>query len=65
MWGPSTGTFHKPPINFGWKELHNVLHNCCSSQYTIRTIKSGRIGWPIHVARIGKHTTDYSLTYVK
>jgi hypothetical protein len=38
-----------------WKELHNEeLHNLYSSPNIIRMIKSRRMGWASHVARMGR-----------
>jgi hypothetical protein len=38
-----------------WRKLHNVeFHNLYSSPNTIRVIKSRRMRWAGHVARIGK-----------
>jgi hypothetical protein len=38
----------------GWKELHNEeLHNLYSSPSIIRIIKSKRMRWEWHVARMG------------
>jgi hypothetical protein len=39
----------------GWKKLHNEeLHNLHSSPYKIRVIKSRRVSWAKHVARMGR-----------
>jgi hypothetical protein len=39
----------------GWRKLHNEeVHNLYSSSSTIRMIKSRKIGWVGHVARMGK-----------
>jgi hypothetical protein len=38
-----------------WRELHNEeLHNLYSSPNIIRMIKSGRMRWAGHVARMGQ-----------
>jgi hypothetical protein len=38
-----------------WRKLHNEeLHNLYSSTYIIRTIKSRRMRWAWHVARMGE-----------
>jgi hypothetical protein len=38
-----------------WRKLHNEeLHNLCSSPNIIRMIKSRRMRWAGHVARIGE-----------
>jgi hypothetical protein len=40
-------------VAVGWRKLHNgELHNLCSSQNIIR-IKSRRMRWAGHVARMG------------
>jgi hypothetical protein len=36
-----------------WRELHNELHNLYSSPDIIRMIKSRRMTWAGHEARIG------------
>jgi hypothetical protein len=39
----------------GWRKLHNKeFHNLYSLPSIIRMIKSRRIGWPGHVARMGR-----------
>jgi hypothetical protein len=39
----------------GWRELHNEeLHNLYSSPSIIRMIKSRRMRWAVHVARMGQ-----------
>jgi hypothetical protein len=39
----------------GWRELHfEELHNFYSSPNIIRVIKSRRMGWAEHVARMGR-----------
>jgi hypothetical protein len=38
-----------------WMKLHNEeLHNLCSSPNIIRMIKSKRLRWAGHVARMGR-----------
>jgi hypothetical protein len=38
----------------GWRRLHNEeLHNLYTSLNVIRVIKSRRVGWAGHVARMG------------
>jgi hypothetical protein len=38
-----------------WRKLHNEeLHNLCSSPNIIRMIKSRRMRWAGHVARMGR-----------
>jgi hypothetical protein len=40
-------------VTRGWRELHNEeLHNLYSSPNIIRMIKSRRMRWAVHVARI-------------
>jgi hypothetical protein len=39
----------------GWRKLHNEeFHNLCSSPGIIRIIKSRRMMWAGHVARMGE-----------
>jgi hypothetical protein len=39
----------------GWRKLHNEdLHNLYSSPSIIRMIKSGRMRWVGHIARMGE-----------
>jgi hypothetical protein len=45
-----------------WKNPHNEeLHNLYSSPNTIRMIKSRRIRWAGHVARMGKTRNAYRI----
>jgi hypothetical protein len=45
----------KNKVTGGWRKLHNEeLHNLYSPPSIIRIIKSGRMTWADHVARIGK-----------
>jgi hypothetical protein len=38
-----------------WRKLHNdELHDLCSSPNIVRVVKSKRIGWAGHVARMGE-----------
>jgi hypothetical protein len=38
-----------------WRKLHNdELHDLCSSPYIVRVIKSRRVRWAGHVARMGE-----------
>jgi hypothetical protein len=40
-------------VTEGWRKLHNEeLHNLCSSPFIIRMIKSRRMRWTRHVARM-------------
>jgi hypothetical protein len=42
-------------VTGGWRGLHNEeLHNLCSSPSIIRMIKSRRMRWAGHVARMGE-----------
>jgi hypothetical protein len=42
-------------VRGGWRKLHDEeLHNLCSSPNIIRMIKSRRIRWTGHVARMGR-----------
>jgi hypothetical protein len=42
-------------VTGGWRKLHNEeLHNLYSSPNKIRIIKSRRMRWAGHVARIGE-----------
>jgi hypothetical protein len=42
-------------VTRGWRKLHNEkLHNLYSSPIIIRMIKSRRMKWVGHVARVGK-----------
>ena len=43
-----------------WRKLHNEeLNYLYSSPDTVRVIKSGRIRWAGHVARLGERRGDY------
>jgi hypothetical protein len=45
-----------------WRKLHNEeLHDLCSSPSIIRIIKSRRMRWASHVARMGEKRTAYRL----
>jgi hypothetical protein len=45
----------------GWRKLHNEeLHNLYSSPHIIRIIKSRRMRWAGHVARMGEKRDVYS-----
>jgi hypothetical protein len=45
-----------------WRKLHNEeLHNLCSSPRIIGIIKSRRIRWAGHVARMGEKMNVYRL----
>jgi hypothetical protein len=45
----------------GWRKLHNKLHNLYSSASIIRIMKSRRMRWAGHVARMGKKRNVYRL----
>jgi hypothetical protein len=43
-----------------WRKTHNEkLHNLYSSPYIIRQVKSGRMRWAGHVARMGEERKVY------
>jgi hypothetical protein len=45
-----------------WRKLHNdELHHLYSSPSIIRIIKSRRMGWVVHVARMGEKRKAYRL----
>jgi hypothetical protein len=47
-------------VTGGWRKLHNVeLHNLYSSPSIIRMIKSRRMRWTGHVARMGTNRNAY------
>jgi hypothetical protein len=49
-------------VTGGWKKLHNKeLHNLYSSPSIIRIIKSRRMRWAGHAARIGEKRNVYML----
>jgi hypothetical protein len=49
-------------VTAGWRKLHNEdLHNLYSSPIIIRFIKSGRMMWAGHVARMGEKRIVYRL----
>jgi hypothetical protein len=46
----------------GWRKLHNEeLHKVYSSPSIIRIIKSRRMRWPGHVARMGENRNAYRI----
>jgi hypothetical protein len=52
----------KDEVTGEWRKLHNKeLHDLYFSPSIIRIIKSRRIRWAGHVARIGEKRNDYSL----
>jgi hypothetical protein len=47
-------------VTGGWRKLHNEeLHNLYSSPNTIKMIKSRRLSWAGHVARIQEKMNAY------
>jgi hypothetical protein len=49
-------------VTGGWRKLHNEeLHNLYSSPSIIRIIKSKRMRWARHVARMGEKRNVYRL----
>jgi hypothetical protein len=49
-------------VTGGWRKLHNgELHNLYRSQNIIRIIKSKRMRWAGHVARMGEKRNVYRL----
>jgi hypothetical protein len=45
-----------------WRKLHNEeLHNLCSSPDIIRQVKSRRMRWAGHVARISEERKEYKV----
>jgi hypothetical protein len=45
-----------------WRKLHNEeLHNLCSSPRIIRQVKSRRMRWEGHVARMGEERKVYKV----
>jgi hypothetical protein len=49
-------------VTGGWRKLHNEeLHNSNTSPNIIRVIKSRRIRWAGHAARIGEERNVYSI----
>jgi hypothetical protein len=46
----------------GWRKLHNEeLHNLYSSPSIMRMTKSRRMGWAVHVARMGEKRNVYRI----
>jgi hypothetical protein len=57
MFGPK-----RDEMTGGWRKLHNEeLHDLCSSPSIIRIIKSRRMRWVEHVARMGEKRNAYRL----
>jgi hypothetical protein len=49
-------------VTGGWRKLHNEgLHNLYSSPNIIRMMKSRRIRWAEHVARMGEEECKYDI----
>jgi hypothetical protein len=49
-------------VGGGWRKLHNEeLHNLYSSPSIIRMIKSRRMTWAGHVARMGEKRNTYRI----
>jgi hypothetical protein len=49
-----------------WRKLHNgEIHNLYSSPNTIRRIKSGKMRWAGHVARMGQGWKEYRVSVGK
>jgi hypothetical protein len=49
-------------VTRGWRKLHNEeLRDLCSSPSIIRIIKSRRMRWAVHVARMGEKRDVYRL----
>jgi hypothetical protein len=49
-----------------WRKLHNEqLHNLYSSPHVIRMIKSRRMRWAGHAARIGERRSAYRISVGK
>jgi hypothetical protein len=52
----------KDRVTGGWRKLHNEeLHNLYSSPSIIRIIKSRKMRWAGHVARMGEKRNVYRL----
>jgi hypothetical protein len=56
-----TGKPNRDPVTGDWRRLHNEeLHDLCySSPNSIRVIKSRRMRWAGHVARVGESRGAY------
>jgi hypothetical protein len=56
------GTWNVNEVTGGWRKLHNEeLHNLYSSPSMIRMIKSRRMRWAGHVARMGEKRNAYRI----
>jgi hypothetical protein len=53
-------------VTGGWRKMHSgELQNLYSSQNIIRMIKSRRMRWARHVARVGEMRNEYKLSVGK
>jgi hypothetical protein len=60
--GRSRRSWRDNRVTGGWRKLHNEeLHNLYSSSSIIRIIKSRRLRWAGHVARMGEKRNVYRL----
>jgi hypothetical protein len=48
-------------VTGGWRKLHEELHGLYCSPSIIRVIKSRRMRWAGHVARMGEVSNAYSI----
>ena len=49
-----------------WTRLYNEeLHNIFRSPYVVRVIKSGRLRWAVHVARMEESRSTFNILTVK
>jgi hypothetical protein len=49
-------------VTGGWRKLHNEdLHSLCCLSIIIRTIKSRRMRWAVHVERMGENRNEYRI----
>jgi hypothetical protein len=48
-------------VTIGWRKLHEELHNLYSSPSIIRIIRSRRMRWARHVARMEEKRNAYRL----
>jgi hypothetical protein len=53
-------------VTGGWRKLHNEeLHNLYSSQNIIRVVKSRRMKWAGHIARMEEMRNSYTVLVAK
>jgi hypothetical protein len=53
-------------VRGGWRRLHNEeFHNLYASLNVIRVIRSSRVRWAWHVARMGEMRNAYNILVVK